>query len=88
MKDHTDAAGLRRTPDTVRGVAPDVPVEADLAGVRTFQTRDLTQDRGFARGGRSEEDEHRPRTQADLEPRLDREAAGETLLHRQMQHRP
>jgi len=80
LKHDADAAGLRWTPDALRGVAPGLLAETDRAGVGTLQPRNLTQDRGLAGRRRTEQDEHRSWFELDVEPRVDRKSTRKPLI--------
>jgi len=80
LKHDADVAGLRRTPDALRSVAPRVVAETDRAGVGTLQPRNLTQDRGFAGRRWTEQDEHRSWFERDVEPRVDRKSTRKPLI--------
>jgi hypothetical protein len=87
LENEADPAGLRRTPDASRDVAPDVAIEPNDPGIRPLETRDLAQDRRLARARRSEQHQHRPGPEIDVEARVDRETAGESLLDSDPQSR-
>jgi hypothetical protein len=87
LEHEADPAGLRRTPDALRDVAPEIAIEPDDPGIGPLEPRDLAQDGRLAGPRRSKQHKHRTRPEIDVETRVDREAAGEPLRDRDAQRR-
>ena len=87
LEDDADAAALRRSPHVVCAVAPDVAVELNRATVGALEAGNLPEDCRLAGARRTEQDQHRPGRDVDVERRGHDEPARESLLDSDLQTR-